>query len=81
MCQNVRKWLKKGVRLERREYVTVESLTLDGFWARQDNGDPVWIPMSHLGVKWNKLKVRLAVALPKLRLHQGLAIIGKPVKR
>lgn len=54
----VPKWLKRGVRLELREYVTVDSLTVGGFWAKKDNGNPLWIPFDHLGVVWNKLKVR-----------------------
>jgi hypothetical protein len=57
-CKINPKWLKKGVRLVRVQYLTVESLTLNGFWARQDNGYPNWIPMDQLGLVWNKLRTR-----------------------
>jgi hypothetical protein len=44
------RWLVKGARLVRRQYVTVDSLTDRGFWAEADDGSSVWIPTAHLGV-------------------------------
>jgi hypothetical protein len=57
-------WLRSGVRLVRRQHVTVENLTTDGFWARDDAGSPVWIPAGHLGVVWDRVRVRARLRYP-----------------
>jgi hypothetical protein len=57
------KWLRKGARLVRTQYATVDSLTERGFWAECDDGLKIWIPTTLLGVTWRKIASRAKARL------------------